>query len=177
MQQHTQEEIWRPIPGWEGLYEASTHGRIRSLDRTVCDIRGRNLPVRGRILKGGLHSFGYPRVLLCRNNRVYSKNVHSLVLLTFVGPLPEGGHARHINGNPADNRLVNLAYGTVSENMQDKRNHGTSPQLNRTHCPRGHEYTPENTGLMSRSDRPNPSRYCKKCNADGCRRRYAAGLK
>ncbi len=50
--------------------------------------------------------------------------VHRLVLLVFVGPCPPGMGCRHLNGNPADNRLENLAWGTHTENMADRNRHG-----------------------------------------------------
>lgn len=61
--------------------------------------------------------------------------------------------------NPA---LANLAYGTASENARDMRRHGTDPNLRKTHCPQGHEYTPENTYVTPK--RPN-ARYCRTCHA------------
>lgn len=170
-------EEWRPIPDWEGVYEVSDQGRVRSLSRIITSRNGRPYSVRGSILIGSAHKFGYRKVLLCRDNTARTANVHSLVLLAFVGPLPEGYCTRHLNGDPTDNRLVNLEYGTVSENMRDKRRHGTNPQVNKTHCPQGHEYTPENTLYMARKDRPNPSRCCRECNRQNCQRRYAASLK
>ena len=58
----------------------------------------------------------------------YQVSVHRLVLEAFVGPCPPGCETRHLNGNPADNRLCNLAWGTHRENAADKVRHGTAPR-------------------------------------------------
>lgn len=141
-------ECWLPIPGYEGFYEVSDLGRVRSLDR---DVRSRL--AQGRELKQGVRGKvpekAYPRVTLFRGGRGVAKNVHSLVMLTFVGPRPEGWHTRHLNGNSHDARLVNLAYGTPKENYLDAIRHGTIPitgpvgKRRTTHCPKGHEYQPD----------------------------------
>jgi hypothetical protein len=65
---------------------------------------------------------GYRQVNLGRGVRRY---VHRLVLEAFVGPCPEGEECRHLNGDPGDNRLANLCWGTVAENRMDKVRHGT----------------------------------------------------
>lgn len=99
------------------------------------------------------------------------RTVHSLVLEAFAGPRPEGQEVRHLNGVRTDNRLENLAYGTSSENKADLVAHGNHYWANKTHCPQGHEYTPDNihwcrlrTGSVRRS--------CKVCrNAEQRRRR------
>lgn len=74
--------------------------------------------VKGRILRPGRFCrSGHVSVVLGRGT--HGKPVHQLVLLTFVGPAPEGLEVRHINGNPSDNRLENLFYGTRTENIID----------------------------------------------------------
>lgn len=160
-------EEWRPIPGFPG-YEVSDLGRVRSLDRDGLD--GRRL--KGRVLRPGV-SRRYRVVSLRRAGRTVTNGIHELVLLAFVGPRPEGAVTRHLNGDGADNRLVNLAYGTQSENLFDRREHGTSDRANRTHCPQGHEYTPENT---YRYVRPNGviNRNCRECRRTVYRTRYHA---
>lgn len=75
----------------------------------------------GRVFAGSRSSEGY---LQLSNPRVGFHRVHRLVLEAFVGPAPEGHVARHLNGNPADNRLVNLAWGTLDENALDRDVHG-----------------------------------------------------
>lgn len=170
-------EEWRAIPGWEGFYEVSDHGRIRGLDRRIVTSDGRHCLIRGRILPGTVNYHGYLRVTLSRNGDQEEWPIHRLVLLAFRGVLPPGMHSCHTNGNQIDNRLTNLRYDTVSGNRVDSVRHGTHRETRKTHCSRGHEYTPENTYLSHRPNRENPSRRCRQCNKDRCNERYALGLK
>jgi hypothetical protein len=80
---------------------------------------------------------GYPQVTLCgrQDGRYVEKHayVHRLVLCSFVGPRPVGMVCRHLNGNQKDNRLENLAWGTIAENNRDRVKHGTIPRAERHH--------------------------------------------
>lgn len=118
-------EEWRPIPGFEGAYEVSDLGRVRSLERHVRlvtrqagETRRRVSP---RILRPGPSSTGHLSVALGKSN---SKGVHTLVMRAFVGEPPQGMEVRHRDGNPANNCLFNLQYGTRSENNKDTTLHG-----------------------------------------------------
>lgn len=77
-----------------------------------------------RYLKPGRDLSGHLRVVLC-NGRMNTKKVHRLVLETYVGPCPKGMMCRHLDGNPANNKLDNLCWGTNSENQKDSIKHGT----------------------------------------------------
>lgn len=122
-------EYWKPAPGYEGVYEVSDLGRVRSLDRIVMRRvgRGKNpdrlvpVPMRGKLLRPGRASNGYPTVSL----QGKTHTVHSLVLSAFKGPPPEGYECRHLNGNRADPRLQNLEWGTRAQNVADALAHGT----------------------------------------------------
>lgn len=103
-------ERWLPVVGFEGRYEVSDHGRVRSFQRGA----------KGRLLRPGKMGSGHLSVALGRGN---SRTVHSLVMLAFIGMPPAGNEVRHLNGKPADNRLSNLKYGTRAENTQDKKYH------------------------------------------------------
>jgi hypothetical protein len=109
-------EVWKPVVGYEGLYEVSDQGRVRSL-RT------------GMIMSNSPHkSLGYVLYKLSANGRRKDWYGHALVLSAFVGPRPTGSECRHLNGIRNDNRLLNLAWGTSAENDEDRRAHGTLPQ-------------------------------------------------
>ena len=163
--QHTHPaEQWRPIPGYEGLYEVSDHGRVRSLDRVVR--RGAHtLRLPGEIKALVDNGHGRKRAYLSRDGQMQRPQVHRLVLETFVGPCPAGMEACHNDGNPANNRLENLRWDTGSENMRDKRRHGTDHQVNKTTCPRGHALAGLN--LRNRGD---GHRSCRACNRASAKR-------
>jgi hypothetical protein len=120
-------EIWKDRPGYEGRYQASSLGRIKSLKRKVRSVNRysgmdflRTVPE--RILRPGQHSkCGHVSVVLEHGGN--GKQVHRLVMLAFKGRPPVGCEALHINGNPKDNRLVNLRYGTRTENILDIYKH------------------------------------------------------
>lgn len=120
------DEIWKPVKGFTGRYEVSSEGRVRSLPQAiVCEgpVKGRYTSFRqGKLLRPGRMPGGHLSVALGKGN---SQCVHKLVLNAFVGPAPDGYECLHINGNPADNRLQNLRWGTRSENIKDAVRHGT----------------------------------------------------
>ncbi|MCG7348905.1 NUMOD4 motif-containing HNH endonuclease [Sphingomonas sp. ACRSK] len=114
-------ERWLPIAGYEGLYEVSDLGRVRSLDRR--DSRGNQLA--GTIRKLGVMKGGHLNVTLCKGGKQRTFYVHRLVLETFVGACPEGMEGLHGDGVPSNNRLANLRWGTSLENSADAERHGT----------------------------------------------------
>jgi hypothetical protein len=124
-------EIWKPVVGWEGLYEISSMGRIRSVTRT--DPAGIKSGHRGRVLKPTRCPNGYYYVHLSRSARVTTCALHPLVLLAFVGPRAEGMEACHDNGIRTDNRLANLRWGSRADNANDAVVHGTAYMGQRHH--------------------------------------------
>lgn len=225
--QSTEPEIWKPVVGYEGLYEVSDQGRVRSLDRVASDgrrLRGalkrlRNvdgaqkvtlsrdglkrvfdtrrlvadafgdgagvsewLPVpgtrglyevsdsgliRSRPRRGSLGGLSKPQptpsghlsVSITVGGPSRMRMVHRLVALAFLGEAPAGTEVLHINGDPADNRIENLRYGTRSENVMDQVKHGVHNNASKTHCKWGHDFTPENTKMKSGG-----GRVCRTCN-------------
>jgi hypothetical protein len=114
------DEIWKPVVGREGEYEVSDQGRVRSLERRVRLVTKqagettRRVP--SRLLRPGPSRSGHLSVAIGKGN---SRLVHQLVLEAFIGPRPNECEVLHKNGDPADNRLDNLRYGTRSENLED----------------------------------------------------------
>ena len=125
-------EEWRPVFGYEGLYEVSDQGRVRGLDRIVPRTGIGALPVRGRVLRGMLAKSGYPVVTLRREARSKVCTIHRLVLAAFVGPCPTGMEACHADGTRTNNRLENLRWDTRLGNAADMRAHGTHGSLRLT---------------------------------------------
>lgn len=121
------QEEWRPAPGWEGLYEVSDLGRVRSLPRVITVRRkdgDRPKPISGRIMKQRLHS-GYPVVKLRDAPRAEKVLIHRLVCEAWHGPCPEGLECAHNDGDRTNNRPENLRWTTHLNNMRDKFKHGT----------------------------------------------------
>lgn len=115
------EEIWKPVPGWEWAYEASSLGRIRSLDRQCGQ-----LPCRGRIISPGRHTNHYLFFNAHLKSKKHPTLVHRAVCSAFHGPPPAPGyHACHKNGSRTDNRPENLMWATRKENESHKIAHGT----------------------------------------------------
>lgn len=117
-------EVWRPIPGFP-RHEASSAGRIRSLDHTRSALRrGKLVAVRikGRVL--AQHLSGRYLAVPVEGRKQY---VHTLVLMAFVGPRPEGMEACHSNGKRWDNRPGNLRWDTHANNNMERLAHGTLP--------------------------------------------------
>ena len=137
-------EQWKPVHGYEGIYEVSRHGRVRSVDRTVTYSDGRVCRRKGKILRTTLDKYGYKVVGLCNQGRQKTRTVHSLVAEAFIGTRPEGMEVCHNDGNKTNNHVDNLRYGTSRENALDRLRHGTNANAAKTHCPRGHELFAEN---------------------------------
>lgn len=112
------QERWLPIVGYEGLYEISDFGRVKSLRRREA--------IRTRILKLVRHKrTGYLYVTLVRDEIKTGKRVNVLVAQHFLGPCPPGMQCRHLDGNRANNHIENLNWGTPKQNQHDRRAHGT----------------------------------------------------
>lgn len=107
-------EIWKNIPGFEGYYQASNLGRVRSLDRKVRGKYGNIAVKKGKILKPNKKRYG--QVCLIVDGVRFYPLVSHLVYSAFYGPIPEGMQVNHIDENPENNRLDNLNLMTPKEN-------------------------------------------------------------
>lgn len=113
-------EIWKAIEGYEGYYEVSNYGRVRSFTRVAVTYANGGTQVRqGKIRKGTIDKTnGYSRLLLCVNGNQKSFNIHRLVAIAFI-PNPENKpHVNHKDGNKANNHVDNLEWATAAENSQ-----------------------------------------------------------
>lgn len=148
-------ETWKPVVGYEGFYEVSDQGRVRSLNR-VSIRNGRAHKMRGRVLTAVQTSkYGYRKVNLGRNNPEF---VHRLVMAAFVGP-GDGLDVDHRDGNPANNHLANLRYLSHADNMIAQRER-------KPRCQRGHEFAED--GRFDQRGR----RFCMECTRVRDRARY-----
>jgi hypothetical protein len=125
------EEVWRPVPEWEGWYDVSSHGRVRSWRRRGSANLTAGEPVE---ILGYTHHTGRRQVQLRRGQDRRPRYVHDLVLTAFVGPRPPGCDGAHLNGDPADNRVGNLRWATVRENSGHRAVHGTYLHGERSHA-------------------------------------------
>lgn len=121
-------EIWKAVKGFEGLYEVSNLGRVKSLERiTQSSSKNGNVYERkthGRTLKQYVDRYGYMKVILTKEGKPYYFTVHRLVAIAFV----ENPHSKkcvdHIDCNRTNNHSDNLRWVTVDENLQHSHNLG-----------------------------------------------------
>ena len=109
---------WRPVPGYEGLYEVSSFGDIKSKPRPR---------TKGGLLKPSSRDGNYLNIELSKDGEQKTFRIHVLVLLAFKGPRPDGYVGRHLNGDNKDNWVGNLEWGTKSDNAKDMVKHGRCP--------------------------------------------------
>ena len=112
-------ELWQPVLGYEGLYEVSNLGQVRSVDRTRPTTRHGKATVvkyKGKLLRPGQFSSGYLSVSLWKSNKGVSGSVHVLVAQAFLGDT-SGKDVNHIDGDKHNNAAANLEICNRSENM------------------------------------------------------------
>lgn len=146
-------EEWRPVLGYEGTYEASSRGRIRSLPRPN---------TAGGLRRLHQNSSGYLTVRLHANGVSRTHRVNVLICEAFHGPRPEGQVCRHLDDNKLNNTPANLAWGSKSDNGLDAVRNGIHYLLNRSGCSAGHRWTSENTRWVTKGD-SRPYRECRIC--------------
>lgn len=126
---NSDQEEWRDVPEWEGFYQVSSLGRVRSMDRVVTQ-RSRwgiqNRTMRGKLLKLNSCTNQYLSVSLSKpGEKPKLCLVHRLVAFAFHGNPPTGHEVCHANGIRTDNRSINLRWDSRSLNHKDKLKHGT----------------------------------------------------
>jgi len=113
------EEIWKPVVGFEGWYEVSSHGRVKRLKRTIKRKNGIQCAYPSKILET-THKKNvapYRPARFSKGNKRISVRVHRLVLSAFMGECPVGCEASHLDGNGFNNHLSNLKWESHKENI------------------------------------------------------------
>jgi hypothetical protein len=161
---------WRSIPGYDGLYQISNHGQVKSLARRVERPQG-SYHRRETLLRFAADQRGYRSVHLSKDGNPKFHSVHRLVAWVFLRDtwFP-GAEVCHNDGNPENNHVSNLRWGTRAENVHDSVLHGTHANSGKTHCSKGHPFTDANTCITVNARSGGPQRNCRKCNTDRVRR-------
>lgn len=164
-EQMSMAEEWRPVPGYEGLYDVSDQGRIR---RNPAARRQGARP--GRILRLSANSATAPHqwVALYRDGAGVKVYVHRAVAAAFLPP-SDAPVVRHLDDDPTNNVPSNLAWGTQADNVHDMVRAGRARggKSGVTHCPQGHPYDAANTYIAKRGNRS-----CRACARDRARATY-----
>lgn len=151
-------ENWKPVAGFEGYYEVSDLGNVRSLDRPYIDSLGRKRVRLGRELKPWAGTGGRLRVDLWKDGQVSKRQVHRLVLEAFEGSCPPGHECCHWDDDPTNNRLSNLRWDSPSANNLDMVRNGNHRNARKTECKWGHKFDVENTYITT-----DGRRMCREC--------------
>ena len=131
-------ELWQPVEGYEGLYEVSDQGQVRSLDRLV-EKQSKaavwvKMQLKGRCLKPQMNGNVRLHVSLRKNGKTTTHKVHRLVARAFIGVCPDGLQVNHLDGDPQNNSVSNLEYCTASENMKHAVREGLITPPTRRPC-------------------------------------------
>lgn len=128
-------ETWKPIQGYEGYYEISNYGNVRSVTRQVKASRGEN---KFRTIKGTLKptqqraGSKYRIVTLCKENKLKTFQVHQLVMMHFYPNFVKGTQINHKDGNPENNHIDNLEPSNASHNQLHAIGTGLKPKVGKT---------------------------------------------
>ena len=148
------EEIWVDIKGYEGFYQVSNQGRVRSVEREIIRVDGKKKTFKGKILNQQIRR-GYYIVYLSKNGKTKTVRVHRLIAIAFI-PNPENKpHIDHINTITTDNRIENLRWVTPKENRNNEltKKHNSESQkgkyVGENHPNYGKKHTKESKKKMS----------------------------
>jgi hypothetical protein len=123
------EEVWKDIAGYEGLYQVSNLGRVKSLERMIPYSKGmRKIPE--KIMKQEKNTDGYLRLKLVNNSGKKNKKIHRLVAEAFIPNPEEKKCINHIDGDKSNNCVKNLEWVTYGENMKHAYENGLTTSWN-----------------------------------------------
>ena len=127
-----QKEIYKDIPNYEGMYQSSNLGNIRSLDRVVVGVNNVHQYRKGKVLKPSRNSDGYLMVTFVKDSVRKTNTIHQLVMSAFKNHIPNGKKGLvidHINNIKTDNNINNLQLLTMRENTVKSLNKGLSKYI------------------------------------------------
>ncbi len=126
------QELWKPVNGYERLYEVGNLGNVRSLEKQI--MTGKNFlrTYEAKTLSPAISNKGYKRVLLCKNGITKNFSVHRIVALNFIEGYSKELQINHINGIKTDNRAVNLEWVTSKQNTIHAHKNGLVKGYKRT---------------------------------------------
>lgn len=140
------EEIWKDIPGFDGLYQVSTYGRVRSLLR-----RHGAMPYIMKPVNHGQGPRKYKQIQLSRGGKSHTIGIHRLVALAFIPRIEGKNHIDHIDGDPSNNHVENLRWCTHLENMNNPITRERERQAIYTNPVFGHKLSEETKAKISRA--------------------------
>lgn len=115
-------EIWKDINGYEGQYQISNFGRVKSLPREILNSKGFIITIKGRIFKAGTDSSGYNHVNLSKNNKIKTHRVHRLVAENFIDNPNNLPAVNHKDNDRKNNNFDNLEWVSNRENNSYRKN-------------------------------------------------------
>jgi len=115
------EEFWKDIKGYEGFYQLSNFGNIKSVNRCIIRSNGRKQTFKGIKLSPSMSKIGYYVIALQKKGYIKRHYIHRLLAQTFIQNIDNKPYINHINGIKSDNRLENLEWCTHFENMLHSR--------------------------------------------------------
>lgn len=122
-------EVWKDVSGWEGVYQVSSHGRMKSMARYVNSRNGGKRPLPEKIITPILTGWGYENVIASERQKRSTLVVHQVVAEHFIGKRPDGLVIDHIDGNKRNNRVENLRYCTHKDNLRKRHDRKLTVQL------------------------------------------------
>lgn len=111
-------EVWKDVKGYEGFYQVSNKGRVKSLARTIVRSDGQYKSIKEKILKSGTSSKGYQQINLCRNGKQKTMKIHRLVAEAYIPNSKNKPEVNHKDGDKSNNVISNLEWVTPKENMR-----------------------------------------------------------
>lgn len=113
-----EKEEWKDVPGYEGRYQVSIFGQVKSYDMMVKSVYGSSRKMKGRIRKQHVANSGYKFVMLYKDTKPSTQYLHRLVALTFIPKVNGKEYVNHKDGNKLNNHVDNLEWCDCFENMR-----------------------------------------------------------